>query len=174
MALDEYGRPYDDRARANTAQKPYEVLTLQDNHREIIRLAAIGMKKAAIAKELGITAQTVSNVLNSSIVQQHLNTLHAQRDDKFAETVRDLEELLPSAVEAYSDVLNKKVNTTPMQRIKAAGEVLDRVGPSKTSKVEHSGTTTRLTLRDLQEIKSRAERRVIEADVSDSGSDEDA
>jgi len=144
--------------------RKYQIQKLQDNHREILRLAAIGHKPGEIAQMMGMTQLMISNVLGSELGKAHLNELHETRDDIFLKTAKELEDLLPKATAVFHEILSKEVATNPMQRHRVAESLLDRVGFGKHTKVEQTSTNTSLDLTELARIREKAkERRAAES-----------
>ena len=134
----------------------YEVQEIQDRHREMVRLSMLGLKRYEIAEHIGVTPQNVSDALRSGIVREHLGGLQDERDQEFVKAQKDLDELLPMAVEAYKSVLNDEEVASPMQKVKVASEVFDRRGLGKTTKVETNAQQMHLSVTDIEEIKKNA------------------
>lgn len=130
----------------------YEVQDLQQRHREMIRLKVQGLKNKEIAEVLGVTPENVHQVLNSSLCREHIEALQAARDEAVADAQIELAQLLPKAVEHYRDVLEDRAD--PAAKTKVAGEVLDRTGLGKVTKVE--SFNTRVDVAELAAIKERS------------------
>jgi len=114
------------------------------------------MSNKEIAAELGVTDVNVSNVLSSPLAMEKLEEFRERRTDIVLQATRELDELLPSAVEAYRDVLEKRVQTTPIQRVKVASEVLDRTGLGKVTKVENRTARVTFSGDELARMRERA------------------
>lgn len=151
------GERVDRRRRAvGEKSKPTYLIELKDRHLEILRLVATGMSAVDVAKEMGITPQSVSNVLNSPLAQEKLEEFRQVRTDFVLQANNELDEMLPEAVEAYKDILQKKVNVTPIQRAKIAGELFDRTGLGKVSKIESKSSRITFSGDELAKMRERA------------------
>ena len=147
--------------------KGYEIQRLQAQHREIIRLKTIGLTGKEISDQMGVTEATVSNTINSTVAQKRMEELQDGRDDSFMEAKERLEELLPQAIETLKLALDEDTEETSlMQKVKVAGEVLDRVGPSKTSRVESKTDLGAVTLELLSDVKELALRRQLSREAA--------
>jgi len=138
---------------------------LSCRHREIIRLKSIGMTTESIGEELGVSRQLVAAVSGSALGKEHLERLNADRDMAFMAAKQELEMLLPAALDAYREVLEKQVVTTPMQRVKVASEIMDRTGFGKVTKTISYNPDGQLTPDDIEMIKKEALARARATDV---------
>lgn len=147
-----------DRRRVPEGERKYEIIELHDRHKEIARLAALGITGIEIAAELGCTPQTVSNTLNSTIVKKHMERLHGLRDQNVINAGKHLAELSPKAVEELRKGFNEESGLTPNQRISLAQDILDRTNHGKTTKVQQEVLHAHMTLEDIAEITDLASR----------------
>jgi predicted transcriptional regulator len=93
----------------------------------MLRLALLGMSNAEIGRELGCTAVTVSNCLNSSLGKQRLSEMRAAVDKKSCDTAVRLRELNEKALEVLEEILENE--DAPMGlRAKVAMDNLSRTG----------------------------------------------
>ena len=112
--------------RHPTGQRKYEVQHLWELHREVIRRLVLGQKPKAIAEDLRITPQTVSNIQNSAVAQKEIARLRAERDEEVRDVQEHIAEIAPKAVEVLEEMLQE--NVPHNLRLKAAQDVLDRAG----------------------------------------------
>lgn len=121
-------------------------------HKEVARLHCLGFKNKEIAEMLEITTATVVNNLKSPIVQQELARLYALRDDGAIDIAKDIDELLPIAIDTVRDVMvNAEKEET---RLKSAIRVLDMGGHSPVKRILTAHGV--FDKDDLMEIKRRA------------------
>lgn len=138
----------------------HTITTIQDRTREVARLLLLGLSVGAVADELGLTPEHVTDIKNSAIFRKHLDDLQEKRDASFVEHKRELDRLVGPAIASYEAVLRDgEVDgkaVTPALKIKAAGDVLDRTGYGAVRKAAIHSTNTTLTLDDIDEIRKRA------------------
>lgn len=154
LARAEETRPAD--MRATSEPNVVEIKHLQDRTKEIARLALIGWSSEAIADFLGISRETVKQIRGSSLFRKHVDELQERRDESAIDVRRDMDLLIPHAIDTYERVLAGEEGT-PSLRVKVAGEVLDRTGYAPVKQVNVHSTTTKMTLEDIAEIRRRAE-----------------
>jgi len=129
---------------------------LKARHERILELASLGSSNLAIAEELGITSQTVCNVLRSSIGQARLSELNEEREARFIERQKRLDDLADNALSVYEDVFLGNEPLEPKEKVRLAGDVLDRAGLPKTSRSEQTSVRATLTREQIEEINARA------------------
>lgn len=132
----------------------YEVEQLQARQQEIVRLHVLGLKNVEVAEQLNISPQTVSNTINSPLVQSYLRTLQEGRDVSTKEINTQLNSLRVDAVNAFKDILQDQVEgVTPSLKMRAATEVLDRTGHGKEVKINNRSGL--LSPEDIEGMKTR-------------------
>lgn len=104
--------------------------------RRLLDLRLSGMKGGDIARELGCSAGAVYATLRDPRVRRELDWLREDLRDAVRTTAEDA---ATEAIDALRDLMK---TGTPAIRLKAATELLDRVGMSKeaTVNVRHTGT----------------------------------
>jgi len=139
---------------------PWEATKLQGNHREIIRLHLQGLPNKQIADLMNMTTTAICMILKSPIVQMEIERLQEQKNQSAVDVRRELDELLPHALEAYRDVLDKERDTkvTPMQRVKVASMVFAQTGNGPITKNEPA-LPNRITAGELEALIEKAEKR---------------
>lgn len=137
-----------------------------DIHREIVRRAVAGQKQVDIARDLGVTPVMVSYTLNSTVVREHLSDLHERRDAQTADIAQHIKETLPLATKLYQDILTRGTDEYELSdirdKIKVAGEILDRGGYGKVTKVQGSFTHGHFTPEDILALKERAKAMAVQ------------
>lgn len=138
----------------------YQIQTLQDNHREILRQLSLGQKPAVIAKELGVTSVTVSNVRNSELGRLKLNDLNGEDDDHTKKARARILELLPKSVEVLEKAMDQfvKDDIDGNLALRSAREALHISGlkPPTVIRSSHVGVEGKLTSDDIKALMDRA------------------
>ncbi|KKK49234.1 hypothetical protein LCGC14_3137120 [marine sediment metagenome] len=127
---------------------------LWGRHKEVARLHVLGFRNNEISELLGITTATVVNNLNSTLVKQELARLGALRDNGAIEIAKDIDELLPLALDTMREVMAN--GSKDSDKLKSAIRVLDMGGHSPIRKILTSNAV--FDKDDLDEIKRRAKR----------------
>jgi hypothetical protein len=152
-------RPIDRRRVPPEMKKTWQVSRVWDLHEEIKRRVILGQKNTVIAKAVGCTKETVSNVKNSPIIQDQLAVMRGARDAYTIDIAKEIQEFAPEALKLLKDIVNGKgvgANASPALRAKEANNFMDRAGHAVVRNVNVSGTHALLTLDDIDEIKRRA------------------
>jgi len=117
----------------------YELQAIQDKHKEVLRLATIGLSKRRIAEELGVTVVTVANVLGSRCSQMHLAFLQRLRDTKSVAVAERIQETAARAMEVIESALDGDLPLEPKEQVRTAFGLLDRAGfgPTRNINAKH-------------------------------------
>lgn len=115
----------------------YELKRLREKHHNILRLVVLGVKQKDVAAALGITEETVSYTVNSKLGKQKLAILRKEADQGSLDMLAELQQLVPGAIALQEKVLFDDGEKTS-DRLRAAEDILDRAGPSKRQRTEHS------------------------------------
>ena len=145
--------------RRSGERNHWVVSEMWDLHHEIARRISLGQKNVEIAKALGCTPQTVSNVRNSPVVQEHISILQGARDADTIDLAREIKEIAPVALQLLKNVINGEkegVNASIALRAREANNMLARVGHGVPHKVQAEVANWHLTSKDIQDIKQRA------------------
>ena len=145
----------DNDSRFNGEGRKYQIQNLWDAHHEIIRLAVLGMKHVDIARELGITAVTVSTCLNSEVGRRQLALMRGARDAETVDLAVEIRRKAPIAFRLLQEYMEND-DFDPKQRISIAMDTMDRAGYGAPRIVEGRMLHAHLTADDLNEIKQRA------------------
>lgn len=135
--------------------KKYQIQALNHIHHEILRLAAIGMKRKMIAAKLGVTPVTVTNCLNSERGRALLNAMQIRRTESALNLMSRITDYAPTAFEKACELLEDDNTPQPVQA-KLAIDLLGLAGYVKPQKVQLSGTLTHFTSPEIEAIKARA------------------
>lgn len=138
-----------------TPRKTHCAAKVWELYDEISRRVLLGQKGVRIAEELGCSAQTVSNVRNSPVIQDRLAVMRGARDAYTIDIARDIQEFAPTALQLLKDIISGKGAGTAASialRGQKASEWLDRAGHKATERHVHA----HLTKEEIEDIKSRA------------------
>ena len=146
--------------RLPTGHREFEVQKIWNITHEIMRLHILGLKNVDIADRLGITAQTVSNAVNSSIVKRQIAIMQGARDANTVDVTKRVLEMAPKALDVLENIMTSE-NETGSVRLRAAVEVLNRnVDTAPVRKTEtHAQYEHFLRGKHIDEIKKIAKER---------------
>ena len=149
-----------DNRRAPGGRKGWQIAEMWDKHHEIARYLVMGYSNEDIAKLVGVTAQTISNVKNSPVVQDKIAVMRAVRDVECMDLQKEIASLAPIAIKRMREalesgtVLGKEVNAVAI--LKEANSILDREMGKAVQRIDSRNTSMTLTLEDIEDIKNRA------------------
>jgi hypothetical protein len=146
-----------DYRRDEAGRKTHEIKQVWQRNHEILRLALLGHKYVDIAATLSISAQTVSNTLNSQLGMEKLSEMRAKRDADSIEVAEEVKKLFPKALEIYEEILYSNSDEVSHElKLKAANNVLMDLGGHKApTKIQGQFVHGHLTAEDLNVIKER-------------------
>ena len=147
----------DRRRKPPGVRKVWQVSKIWELHEEITRRILLGQKNKDIAKSVGCSAQTVSNVRNSPVIQDKLALMRGARDAYTVDIARDIQEFAPIALELLKNTIEGKAdaeNASIALRARTAESWLDRAGHAPIRKEQH--ITAHLTGEEIAEIRDRA------------------
>lgn len=133
----------------------YSLNELQPVHRRVLELHALGLRNLEIAQELGITAQTVGNVLSAPVALAYSQSLEQDLADQHQATAEALQSHTLRAVETLAEIMEAETSTTT-HKLKAAVSILDRAGHGPTQKIDTRSISVRLTPELKDELRARA------------------
>ena len=111
--------------RRNPNRQTHDPKALWQSSHEIIHLALFGHRNVEIAKILGCSAQTVSNVLNGELGERKLSELRQERDAEAIDVQKKVAELYPKAIEIYEEILNSEHASTTLKKETADTILMD-------------------------------------------------
>jgi hypothetical protein len=162
---DRYTNPArkDRRVKREKDAKPkgWQVAEMWDKHHEIARRLVLGIESnTEIAKALGVTAQQVSNVKNSPVVQDKVVVMRAARDATTIDLSKDILEMAPIAIarmrEALEDGTVKGKELSAEGILKQANNIIDREVGKPTLRVDTRNVHGHFTMDDIDRIKAKA------------------
>ncbi len=145
--------------RLPSNNRAYQIQELQSRHREILRLAALGISRQQIADQLGVTTAVVSYTTNSIIGKAHLSNIQNDRDSSFTAVSKRIKSLAPIAVKVLSKALNQaleKEGELSSNETGVAKDILDRVGHGAVKKIQKDVNHKVTTEKSIEAIKERA------------------
>jgi len=142
---------------SDPARKKFNISYLWDQHHEILRRVAVGQRMADVARDLGISSQTVSNTVNSVLGRRKLAILRAEMDADTIDLRMRIKELASEAVETIAGIMRSE-GTAPAVRLRSAVDILDREGTTSKKVEGHvRHDHLHLTGEQISLIKQRAE-----------------
>lgn len=153
--------------RLPTNNRIYEIVKIQDNHREILRRLTLGQLAVDIARDLGCTTSVVSYVRNSQLGKAELTSLQNGRDQSVTDLTQQIKDTAPEAFETLLE-LRRDMDTPRAIRARVAFDHLDRAGHGAIKKTMEFRVG--MTPEQLADIKQRAKEnrrltRIDEAEV---------
>ncbi len=145
--------------RRSTGRRHWVVNDMWELHHEIARYLLLGEKNVVIAKRLNCSAQTISNVRNSPIVQEQLTVMRGARDADSVDLAREIVEVAPDALTLLKDIIRGKndgANASIGLRAKEANGMLARIGHGVPQRIQSESVNVKLTSADIADIKKRA------------------
>lgn len=136
--------------------KKYDIQRLWGQQKEILRLVASGLyNNKQIAEIVGVTPQTVSNIINSALGKQTLELLEGAADAETLDLMVKIRSLAPIALAVQEEILLG--DDTP-KRLKndISNKVLDRAGYAPVAKSMNLNLSAGIKAEDLEAIKKRA------------------
>jgi hypothetical protein len=109
------------------APRQYQIQHLWEQHHRMLRLALLGLNYKDIASELGVTPQTVSNTINSSMGQKLLQEMRGAANKEAVDTASRLREMNEKALEVLTEILEDADKPIAL-RAKVAMDNLSRTG----------------------------------------------
>ena len=140
--------------RLPSNNRKYEIQSLQERHREILRRLALGQAPKEIASSLGITSQVVHYVKNSHIGKRELGLIQGARTADAIEVSNQIQELAPQALDTLEGLMNDEEESPGALRAKIATDILDRAGHSPIKK--QINVSQQLSQEDIDNIKVKA------------------
>ena len=137
-------------------ERSYSIQKLWGRSKEILRLFASGVySQVEIAKILGISAQTVNNIVNSALGKQSLEILEGAADAEAIDLVARYKALAPIALSLQTEMM-MGTDTTQALKNAIADKIQDRAGYMPVSKNLNVNVNAGLSKEDIAEIKNRA------------------
>jgi predicted transcriptional regulator len=136
--------------------RSFEPKRLWGKQKEILRLTSSGLyTRKEIAELLGVTPQTVTNIVRSELGRSVLEMMEGAADQEVVTTVARLRALAPIAA-AVQEELMMDDNTSNALKNSIANKVLDRTLGTPIARSMSVSVNAGLTMEDLNKIKQRA------------------
>ena len=110
----------------------YEIMKLQDQHKEILRLRLLGYRVKDIEEITGYSRGMITIIVNSAVFKEQLEILQAARDSDSIQVSKRIAAMAPLALERVKEILQD-----PIHRIETNEEtgqveikVDDRIDPA--------------------------------------------
>ncbi|KKL98978.1 hypothetical protein LCGC14_1819040 [marine sediment metagenome] len=140
--------------------KLYNLAKLQERHREILRLAAMGGTDKDIANRMNVTPVMVRYTRRCALGSKQLATLRNGRDGMTADITQRIQELAPDALRVIEEVVQQgtidNIAIDRKERLAASNKILDRAGHVPPQRIIGDINHRLLTNDSIQEIKDRA------------------
>lgn len=140
--------------RLPSNNRKYEIQSLQERHREILRRLALGQAPKEIATSLSITPQVVHYVKNSHIGKRELGLIQGARTADAIEVTNQIQELAPEALDTLESLMGDEKESPGSLRAKIAIDILDRAGHGAVKK--QLNVSHHLSQEDIDDIKMRS------------------
>ncbi len=141
--------------RRAVGPKKYEPKLMGDRHHRIIRESLLGKSNKAIAQELGVTPQTVSNARNSEAGRRQMQVLQAGADRAAVELSTTIKQHAEKAVQVIHDLMMNE-DAPESVRFRAASDMLDRGGYGAVKETKTLNVHATLTDEQIEELKMNA------------------
>ena len=165
----------------------YEMKRLQERHKELLRLLALGVSKKEVAKTLGITTAMVRYVENSVLGAEYLEFIRGEREEIAIDIQQKIDSLAAPAVDVIRQAIDgimtteltdpdtgkKKEVEIPVkqeQRIKASQDILSRHTKAYSPRQRINGTIQHEHTHDIGHIIGNVKQRAAmlnEQDIED-------
>lgn len=143
-----------------TYDRKYQLCELAGRHKEITRLHTLGWNNKQIARELGITPQSVSICLNSRVGKYKLDDLEERRDAETVDMKNRITKVQTKAQQFLEKVLesDEALPSTPTleQQIRVARFMLEQGGNGPIRRTQEQRDVRVFSSEDIDEIKQMA------------------
>ncbi len=135
-------------------KRKYEITRIQARTRRVMELIVLGYNNQEIGKAVGLSAQMVSNIRNSTIVQSQISVIEASRTRQVMDVRTKIRSKAPVMLGVLEDITLDK-ETPSNVRSANAKDWLDRAGYQAPKIMVNANT--KLTAEDLEKLKKNAE-----------------
>ncbi len=157
----------------------YEMQRLQERHKEILRLLALGVSKGDIADSLGITNAMIRYVENSVLGAEYLEFIRGEREEVAIDIQQKIDSLAAPAVDVIRQAIagkmgveltdpdtgkvkNVEIPVKQEQRIKASQDILSRHTEGYSPRQRISGTIQHGHTHNLGELISNVKEKAAQ------------
>lgn len=142
-------------ALSSSSLEDFTYSALRFRHKEVARRYALGHSRQHIAKALGYTPESVTNVLKRSEVKQEVLRYRQLLFDR--DLTEALKDLGPEALGNVETMLRDKVNVKPKERFEASKWVIEKLSGKPKQEVEVNDTTFANVMDLLTQMRERGE-----------------
>lgn len=140
--------------------KLYNLAKLQERHREILRLAAMGGTDKDIASRMNVTPVMVRYTRRCALGNKQLSMLRNGRDMMAMDITERIQELAPDALRIIEEVVQEgtidHVAVDRKERLATSNKILDRAGHVPPQRIVGDINHRILAGEDIRLIKERA------------------
>lgn len=144
-----------DKRRNEEGRKTHDIKQLWQRNHEILRLALLGYSAVKIAEVLGITAQTVSNTINSEMGMRKLSALRLERDKETVDVADEIARLYSKAIKVYDEIISSPQAPLSLKKETADTVLMDIGGHRAPAKIQGQFASEHLVKHELELIKAR-------------------
>ena len=138
----------------------YQVKELRERHEQIVRMAALGMRRKDIAEATGFTPITVTNCLRSPLAQARLAQLRDSADSDTVDIIGRINGMLDEVLDLVQDVIAGEEAAPVAVRLSAGFKLLAIAGHSPVQRAQIQVSRATLGPDDIEELKKRAQDRM--------------
>jgi predicted DNA-binding protein (UPF0251 family) len=137
-------------------ERSYTVSKLWSRSKEILRLVASGLyTQREVAEIVGVTPQTVNNLVNCALGKETLEMLDGAADAEAVDLIGKIKALAPIALALQQEMMLEE-GTPKRLKNDIANKVLDRAGYVPVTKNMNLNLNGKLTRDDVMHLKERA------------------
>ena len=137
--------------------KSYDIQRLWGQQKEILRLVASGLyNNKEVAEMVGVTPQTISNIINSALGKQTLEILEGAADADTVDLMVKIRSLAPIALAVQENIMLDEETPIGLKN-KVSEQMLHKAGYVPVQKSISLNANIGLTGDDIEAIKKRAE-----------------
>jgi len=157
QALATFEPPVDHRRNPDGNQN-YSITRVWEQHAEIARMLVLGVSASAIAEQLGVTPQTISNFRNSDLGKARILELQERRDKEIENISKRIAQVAPLAVDVLTKSLREAVESenfdkdVQAQGLKAAATILEYSAPKKFEEASRPGHLTSSRILEIKRL----------------------
>ena len=136
--------------------KNYDIQRLWGQQKEILRLVASGLyNNREVADLVGVTPQTISNIINSALGKQTLEILQGAADAETVDLMTKIRALAPIALAVQEEIMLDE-DTSKGLKNRVSEQMLHKAGYVPISKNLNLNLNAGVTAEDIEAIKKRA------------------
>lgn len=126
---------------------------MSPRHYVIANMVAMGKRNAEICLETGLSAPALSNIVNNTLFKAYVSAIQQYYT---SDAKKRFDNLVPSAVRVYEDVLSPHSQEQTKTKVDVASKVFDRAWGRAQNDQQDAGNTVLNLLRGLKELNESA------------------